>query len=320
MSSNEIYEFQEDTASAIALKYIDFAFRLFALLSYLIYFTILIIVKNFQSRTILYLHHLNFVGLVYSLQVMLYIYYSHPQFANTNANNVLCILSEILWGLVRYLRPLSFLLLAAYRLANVFKPRVFYLITKSNTYVSLPIGLAWVLATLMFIIKKFSFKTGVTYYNCVDSFSTSVSTNVSNAIIDIVLSIFLPSIISLVIIFILYHKIRVDLVKVTPTRLITDMDGNQVVVIDEDLPNLYRTELISEKALNEQLLLLYVCFFIIQVSSVALYFKYMVSNFYYYRQIFRIFSIIFHFFIPVVSLAYYQNMILKHIFNLNIDT
>ncbi len=138
------------------LNVIDTISRVLAFLSHSLYFGFVLFVKQMHMKGLLYLHHVNLLNYVYILMFIFYIANFTPSFSDPKLNELLCTLSEITWGLLKYLQSYSVILLSVYRVIACYKPILFKKINRIYLLL-LPMGFVWLLAVLLFLLSKYIF-------------------------------------------------------------------------------------------------------------------------------------------------------------------
>lgn len=101
---------------------------------------------DLQNRTLIFVHHANLIIFLFSLHYLLYLNFVHPNFNDERLSQTLCFISEVVWALLKVLRPYSVALIAVFRFIAVFsslliKQRVIdyfklcYCLLCHNTYI-----------------------------------------------------------------------------------------------------------------------------------------------------------------------------------------
>ena len=90
--------------------------RFVAFLVHLDYILFIVFVKCFQKRQLIYLHHVNIIGLIYVAHYCCYVFNKTPSLDNEYLNDLLCDISSIVWTILKFMRMNSFLLLAVYHI------------------------------------------------------------------------------------------------------------------------------------------------------------------------------------------------------------
>ena len=89
----------------------DYTIRITSLLTYSFYFLCVICIKELRVISLIYVHHINFYGLIFSILYCIYIIGKKVDFKNESINSIFCSISEILWASLKYLRSFSILFL-----------------------------------------------------------------------------------------------------------------------------------------------------------------------------------------------------------------
>ena len=304
------------------LAYVDSANRVATTLAFIFYFALVLLTKKLRSLSLLYVHHANFVGFLFVLMYMIYFATNAPNSNDPNLNDLLCRITETAWGVLKYLRFYSVLLIAIYRLAAVYFIEKFKLINRSRLALIAPIALVWLLSTSFYLAIKFAF--GTTYGNlfCIDGFSTNLNDSIGYLIVSTIIAIAIPSCLVTVIYFLIRRRLilnaskanklhrRVRLNSIT-SHAITANVGSRDQLRQE------RKETFRNTRLGHQLIALNVCYLLCFSVSFILSFRYIIPNFnekfYYLRQILRILNISFQGLIPILSLIFNPNVSLRRL-------
>lgn len=158
-----------------AFKYLDAFSRYSNLCANVSYFLALLLVKRLRKFSYYHIHHINFIGLVSAILVTAWSFDIYPTFENPILNQVLCYISEVFWGTLKFIRAYAILVLALYRYIGVFKPKSFRFIISSYKYALLTTAFSWFVSLMIFFIAKYSI--GTSYgYKCFDGFSLNKNT------------------------------------------------------------------------------------------------------------------------------------------------
>ena len=328
------------------LTYVDYVNRVVSSLMFIIYLVFVILLKELRTLNLLYVHHANFVGFIFVLMYMIYFTSSVPTTKDPVLFDQLCTATETIWGVVKYLRGYSVLLIALYRFMAVFYIEQFKTLNKSYALISAPIAVVWVLSVVLFLSTKFGFQT--TYGNlfCIDGFSA----NLSNVIGYLTVSSFLCILVPFSLITLIYIMIRR---KISQNRSITssnhqsktqtmavndpqsenkslEMSLGQFSTLQETcatgISPMNRVKAQKQRAryemkknirFNIQLIAMNICYIMCFSMSFVLSFRYVIvdfnERFYYFRQLLRILNILFQAMIPVLSLYFNPNISVRKI-------
>jgi hypothetical protein len=312
------------------LTYIDDVNRIVSMAVFGVYFILVILISELRKRSLLYLHHANLMGFMFSLMYIFFYINSMPNFT-PYFNKIFCTASEATWSLLKYLRPYSILVIAFYRLIEAYNPKLFKEFNSSLITISMPIALVWITALILFLSTKYGFETTYGSPYCIDGFSTDTSDVVNYLIVTTVLSMIVPLIlITLLLIRIhsqlnyLWDNINKQLIErkaneqiafihlryafkfdeITATRAVHEKEERKI-----------KSELRRSREQNKQLMCLILCDVICFAASFVLSFRYIIpdfnSKFYYFRQILRIVNVFSQTMIPCVSL-YYGSLRRRH--------
>ena len=303
------------------LTYVDYVNRIFSFAMFIIYFAAVAMFKEMRTLNLLYVHHANFVGFIFVFMYIIYFSTSAPNSTDPRVNDLLCRITEVVWGVLKYLRSHSLLLIALYRLVAVYFHELFKLVNKSYLNIIIPIAVLWSTAILIFVGTKFGFNTTYGSLYCIDGFSTDPVATVNYLIVSSLLCIVLPFSLNILI----YWFIRLKLSKMstrTKSRSSLEMSvfKSRVSTVNGESSTQTRSSSIkSERAemqknqrFNLQLIALNTCDIMCFVMSFILSFRYIIvdfnQKFYYFRQLLRIFNIFFQAMIPVLSLYFNPNI------------
>ena len=310
------------------LTYIDYVNRCVSFLFFLIYFIILIAFKEMRTLNLLYVHHANIVGFFFVLMYMIYFNVTAPTTTDPTLFQIECTITEVIWGVLKYLRAFSVLLIALYRFSAVFCIEFFKFVNKSYVHISVPIILVWILAIVLFASTKFALNTTYGSLFCIDGFSLSTYDTVAYLIISAVFDLVVPySAVTIIYILIKYKlnkitiKTRVDskngrvlsIVEPTLSQLV-----NSVVILDNMSNQVNvekrkkKKEMKKNKRFSSQLIAMNICYIGCFTMSFILSFRYVIDDFnnkfYYFRQVLRIFNVLFQALVPIVSLYFNPNI------------
>lgn len=152
---------------------VDNAFRYAGLTINGLYFILVLLLKQLQKSTLLYVHHASFANSFMLVLLAGYIFGPAPHFANQTANLTLCYMSEFLWCFQYYLRTYSILLLAIYRYIAVYKVNLYKKLNSSMCYMLLPLVIIYATSIVFPVVSKFAFRTTYSpYLYCLDGYST----------------------------------------------------------------------------------------------------------------------------------------------------
>ena len=313
----------------VIVNYMDQINRVFSALVFLIYFVLIIFIKELRKLNLLYVHHANLTGFAF---VIMFLFYfdtiTAPTFSSPYLNDLFCKITEATWIMLKYLRPYSILLIAAYRFIAVFNNSLFKQLNSSTLNMLIPLVGVWVLSALALVGTKFGFNT--TYGNllCLDGFSAKMENIVNYLIVSSVLSILVPFSLTTIIYVLIKMKLEKNSAKFTQsnaskltssltrtvastTREISSMrisNLNSSHLDEAQLTRKSKQEWKKNTRLNMQLILLNICYIICFCMSLIFNFRYIIPNFseklLYFRQIIRIINILSQAMVPVISLYF----------------
>jgi hypothetical protein len=151
---------------------LDYVVRVIAVLVHFVYAAFVISLKEYRSRTMIYLHHVNAVSMLYCLHFVVYIGSRAPNFDNNTLNETLCTLSELAWMNLKLMRALSLLMLAVYRYLAVYRLTLYRRLNGSMTLLVALVPLSWLFSVSISLIFKYAFRTSYAPFFCTDGFSS----------------------------------------------------------------------------------------------------------------------------------------------------
>jgi hypothetical protein len=191
------------------LRYLDGCIRVYAIVVYISYFIIIIFKKEFRVLSFTYVHNVNINGFIFVLHYGFYLISPRPNTSNQILNEILCRLSEIIWGSSKYLNTFSVLLLAYSRFIAVCRIDLYKRVIKSKFNVFSSIIILWLFSISIAITSKFVFKTrpdGALF--CFDGYSENILHSVSYFIFIAITAIIMPNCFVLYLYAKLLHKLN----------------------------------------------------------------------------------------------------------------
>lgn len=170
------------------LTYVDYVNRILSMLIYITYAVFVVKYKFLRHKSLIYVHHSNLVGFLFCVMYIFYFGSSLPATSNSYANLVFCVMSEIIWSLLKYLRSYSILLIALYRLLAVFFIQLFKFFNRSYWLLLMPILLSWIFSGVVFVATKYGFHTTYGSLYCIDGLGRSLDETINYLIVTSVVS------------------------------------------------------------------------------------------------------------------------------------
>ena len=186
----------------------DIIFRVAALGAHIFYFLVVIFIKEMRSISLLYMHQVNFYGLLFILHFVCYIGVTRPSFQDQALNDVLCTMSEILWSSLKYLRSYSVLLLALFRMVAVMKGQMFKKWVNSSKITLFTVIFSVILSIGFTFIFKFAFRNTSGSFYCYDGYSPVFVDGIKYFVFTSVLGVFIPSLLVIVIYIFTFYAIK----------------------------------------------------------------------------------------------------------------
>ena len=296
------------------LEYADLFLRLIGLIIHLIYFYLVLRVKELRFRSLIYIHQINFYGLIFMLHYMCYVTTNTPNLDNQLLNAFLCEASEFVWATTKFLRSYSILLLAIFRMLAVVKIKWFTMWAKSNMIIALSIGVEYALSLSIVFVSKHLFGTTHGKFYCQDGFSDTFRKGLNYFTLTSSIGILVPN---LLVIFIYVvtkrtlnrNKKRLNVAKASELNNLTT----------ENVFNLRLKIRSQQESLIRQLLYINLFLVLSSLSFIIVNFANLFDEFsntwYHYRLITRIASLAFQSAVPIISL--YGHPKLKKLFKTN---
>jgi hypothetical protein len=154
------------TRSGFILNHFDNAVRVFTILVHLIYILASRVHRKFRSRSLLFLHHVNFINFLNSLHQMYlndsaYVFNNNysENLLNVNLRWIMCSLSETMCLTLKFLCMYSLVLLGMYRYFAVYHLNMYKKITKCSSSILIFIVFTWIVSILL----GMAFKVGGVY-------------------------------------------------------------------------------------------------------------------------------------------------------------
>ena len=213
------YEFR---LSNVYMDNLDTALRIIGLLIHVFYLIIVLLVKELQKRSLIYIHQVNLYGFLFMFQYVCYISSNVPTFPDPWTNDALCTLSEITWATTKYFRSYSILMLAVYRLVAVVKIEWFKKWIKSIKIIVASFVIEFTICVPFILLSKYSFMTTYGPVMCYDGYSTNLSLGIRYFALTTVLGVIIPNVL---VIFIYVYTVKV--LKKLEKKLRKDRKKNQ---------------------------------------------------------------------------------------------
>lgn len=167
------------------LTYVDYVNRIVSMLIFLTYLVLVLKLKYLRHKSLLYVHHSNLTGFIFCVMYIFYFGKTSPSTSDPYLNMIFCVMSEVIWAMLKYLRTYSVLLIALYRLMAVFYVKWFKFINSSYVFLMIPILVVWVFSGVVFLATKYGFST--TYGNlfCIDGLGPTVYHTINYLVVTV---------------------------------------------------------------------------------------------------------------------------------------
>ena len=208
MNSSSVNESASPVVMIEALNYIDLIIRCVATAIFLAYFALVACYKEQRKASLVYVHHANFVNLIYTLIFLCFFNSSYPNLGSENVNQAFCQLVEILFGLLKFLRSYSVLLIALYRLAAVYAIDFYRNLNKSTWKIPVSVAIVWLLSTALALSTKYATRTIYHKSFCLDGYSNEMSSIIAYMVVTSVVGILAPCSLTLVIYYMVRYKLN----------------------------------------------------------------------------------------------------------------
>jgi hypothetical protein len=183
---------------------LDYTTRCVAVLIHLIYFAFICNLSEYRSRTMLYLHHVNIVSMLYCVHFVMYIGSRAPSFDDDALNETLCTMSELAWMNLKLMRALSLLLLAAYRYIAVYHMSAYRRLNGSLPLLVALVPLSWLGSVCASLTLKYAFQTSYSPFFCTDGYSQLFALAISYYAVSVLIDNVMPTLI----VFFIYRRIQ----------------------------------------------------------------------------------------------------------------
>ena len=190
------------------LNYMDYCVRVISLLVHIFYFLFIFKIKEFQSRQMIYLHNVNLVGLIYSIQYAAFITNQTASLGDPWLNDLICLMVSMIWMILKYARMYSLLLLAAFRYTSVYKIKFHREFTRSLFKMIMSIVFTWVFSLVISLILKYSFNTSYSVFYCFEGYSNDPDITKAFLGVNIILSIGVPMLLIIYLYIRILQKIK----------------------------------------------------------------------------------------------------------------
>lgn len=150
---------------------IDHVFRYASVLVHLFYIVLLIGIKEFQKKSLVFVNHACIVNIFYCLNTFFFMFGDKPSFGNEKINELLCLFFEIAWVFSSYIRSYSILLIAIHRYIAAYNMVLYAKINSSNILIASAISIIWFISITFPLISKNFFETTRSSFMCLDGYS-----------------------------------------------------------------------------------------------------------------------------------------------------
>ena len=141
--SNSSAKFVPDDSIRLAVDVIfqlDTVIRFSSAFIHIFYFWLVFKIAELRKLSLLYVHHANVISFMFNLHYLVYYHYVHPDLGDERLNEIMCVVSEVFWAMLKLLRTYSIALIAVYRLIAVFKIGLYKKLNQSWLFVLMQHG------------------------------------------------------------------------------------------------------------------------------------------------------------------------------------
>lgn len=183
--------------------------RTIGVVLHLIYFGYVLKNRKLHKNSLIYLHHVNFVSFLYCLHYMFYLINDRPNTFNEILNKYLCLISEALWSMLKFLRSYVLLKLAVYQYLAAYKTATYRRISSSRRKLLIPVYVLWLASVAFYLGIKFGMNTVPSPILCFDSYPQRNKKHaISTYSIISIISTFTPSILVLFLYYLITKRMR----------------------------------------------------------------------------------------------------------------
>lgn len=175
------------------LTYSDYFLRSLSLTIHIGYFVLVLLVKDLRKKSLVFIHQVNFFGLLFSFHYCLYFGKLIPDFPNESLNNALCTASELFWAFLKYTRSNSIFILALFRLVAVRKFDWFRKWISSSSKISITIVLNLIVSIIFVLVLRFSLSTSFGKMFCFDGYSNDLNNSIIYFVLNTLIAIVIPN-------------------------------------------------------------------------------------------------------------------------------
>lgn len=169
------------------------------------YMVMMVAIEELRKRTFVFINHASVVSILYPAGILVFQFVNPATFSDPTLVVQLCSVFEFFWPMSIYMRMFSILLIAVHRYLGVFKPDLF---KRMNQSIWPNVGLvlaSWLVALILVLVDKYSFKTTYSITFCLDGFSNVWLYNLLYAIFYLTTSMLVPGI-AIVVIYVLISR------------------------------------------------------------------------------------------------------------------
>ena len=276
------------------MNYIDLTVRCLSFSIFVMYFLLVIFLRELRRSNLFYVHHANFINMIYVLIYLSFFNSTVPTLGSAFWNDFFCRFVEILFGFLKFQRSYSVLLIAFYRVTAVYAINFHKKINKTNLNIMLPVLLSWILSLVLALATKFAFNTSYSSSLCVDGYSIYLFEIINYLATTSVVSITLPFVLTMVFYFMIKKKLEKNS---SLSSITTDKKAKQNR---------------KEQRFSTQLIAINTCYIVSFSIAFVQTFRYIIPDFntrlYYLRQSLRTLNLSSVAVLPIISI-YFNPMI-----------
>ena len=339
INSTYVLNFDSVFTTAYVINYMDYAVRVIALIIHLIYIYLMFRVKKFRNKSYFYMHFVIIISLLYCLHYTLYIGTGGPSFGSLQLNLIFCYISEQVWSILRYLRAISILLLAMYRLFAVKNINLYKKMNSGQSFIFLSMFFSVIFSIMLTFIMKYILNTTYSVYFCSPGYSNIVRDMIISFVLNVIISNIIPTALNLIAYLKIVSKLKLtklsldkanmiessSVLKPTNTTKVTPNDLSMATsifttatsaasVVNSNNHKANRELNVKQSRFAKQFILMNIAIVMSNFLSVMVDFMIVLATnpaFYHldamlwqFRPIARIFFLVFQTMIPIISILY----------------
>ncbi|RNA15627.1 hypothetical protein BpHYR1_018239 [Brachionus plicatilis] len=232
-----VLNFDSTFTTAYVINYIDYVVRVIAVLIHFIYIYFMFRVKKFRNISYFYMHFVIIISLLYCLHYAFYIGTGGPSFGSLQLNLLFCYISEQMWSILRYLRALSILLLAMYRLFAVHNINLYKKMNSGLGFIYMTMGASVIFSIILTFVLKYALNTTYSVYFCSPGYSNSVREMIISFVLNVIISNVVPTTLNLIAYLKIVSKLKVTRQSLDKANILESTSVNKPANTSKVTPN-----------------------------------------------------------------------------------